>query len=1041
MRLGRVMFPVVVASLAFALVPGGANAQEGAITGTVVEEGPETPISGAAVQIQDTEIGTFAKPDGTFRIGNLEPGTYRLQVSHVGHATVTRRVDVQAGQATEITIRMSVQGIEMDEIVATVQVGAVRQRETGFDVGRINTVEAVETGAVQNFNQLINARSPNVDVLRGSGLTGMGSRVRIRGTNSLTQDNNPIIILDGVRLNNATDLEVVNFGGQTTSRLSDLNSSELQSVQVMKGPTAAALYGSEAAAGVLVLETKEGESAGNRWTVSVEQGFVSDEADYPSNYTDVTDFGVTSLDDPRISQFDAIQNPVNDRIFVEDNPFMDEDSRPFRKGWNQQYQAAFSGGQERVQYYTSGKWQRQEGTFPSNVSKRLNLRGNVNFQPTDWAQVNVNGGYVNSDLTFPDNNSIATGIGVGGQLGFPLTSFGTDPEAGPGEGVCLRDALTPETPGPNVCAGQNGMFQTTFDKLATLENREEVERFTGGVTGRVEPLPWLASSLTVGLDETHRRILRLFPFDPDRPFDDASLGDVTDSRRTNRIFTVDWGTTVNYGLTEDLGSVTSVGAQLYDKRLSQATCNGDEFPAPGVRSCGSGKVQTGSSQLIENVEVGAYAQQRFSYRDYLFATGALRIDDNSALGAEQGLIYSPSANASAVLSDMPFWNVDFVSQLRLRFAWGQASQSPGEFAADRTFVDAPAVLGGQVQTGASPSEPGNPELGPEKTEEIEAGFEAGFLNDRVSADFSYFRTNTSNVIVPKPVAPSTGFPEVRFVNLGALENEGIELLLNGRLLNKSFLTWDMTFMYSSSDPVITDLGRQAPIIFPQGAQGGSRVAGSQVFQTGFAPGSYISRVISDAERNENGEITSVTMAEGNLGDGSPRRVVGSPLPTNKQTLRTTMTLFGGDLRATTLFERTAGHQILNTTRAFRTPFIDAPQFSSFSREWALRQENATPEEQAMFERRFIAPFVEDGDWIKWREATLNYRLPPSVVSLVPSLGGATLTFGARNLATFTDFSGLDPEGNVTGASDSFVRNNFATIAVPNIWFTRLQFRF
>lgn len=1039
MRSGRAVLSVVFA--AAMLAPVSAGAQEGAITGRIVEEGSQAPIAGAAVQLRGTGIGTFAKPDGTFRIGNLEPGSYRVRVTHVGHGTVTRSVSVRSGQATEITIRMPVRGIEMDEIVATVQVGAVRQRETGFDVGQINAVEAVETGAIQNFNQLLNARAPNVDILRGSGLTGMGSRVRIRGANSLTQDNNPLIILDGVRLNNTTDLEVVNFGGQTTSRLSDLNPSELQSVQVMKGPTAAALYGSEAAAGVLVLETKEGESGGNRWTVSIEQGFVSDEADYPSTFADVTDFGVTSLDDPRISQFDAIKNPVNGRVFVEDNPFMDEDSRPFRNGWNQEYEAAFSGGQERVQYYTSGKWERQEGTFPSNVSKRLNLRGNVNFEPFSWAQVDVNGGYVNSDLAFPDNNSIASGIGVGGQLGFPLTSFGTDPEDGPGAGVCLRNALTPDTPGPNVCEGQNGLFQTTFEKLATLENREEVERFTGGFTGRVEPLPWLTSSLTVGLDETQRRILRLFPFDPDRPFDDASLGDVTDSRRTNRIFTVDWGATFDYGLGEDIGSVTSVGAQLFDKRLSQATCNGDEFPAPGVRSCGSGKVQTGSSQLIENVEAGAYAQQRFSFRDYLFATGALRIDDNSALGAEQGLIYSPSANASAVLSDMPFWNVDFISQLRLRFAWGQASQSPGEFAADRTFVDAPAVLGGQVRTGASPSDPGNPDLGPEETEEFEAGFEAGLLDDRVSADFSYFSSTTEDVIVPKPVAPSTGFPEVRFVNLGALENEGIEVTVNGRLLNESFFTWDMTFMYSSSDPVITDLGRQAPIIFPQGAQGGSRVAGSQVFQTGFAPGAYISRVITDAERNENGEITDVTMAEGNLGDGSPRRVVGSPLPTNKQTLRTTMTLFGGDLRATTLVERTAGHQILNTTRAFRTPFIDAPGFSSFSREWALRQANSTPEEQAMFERRFIAPFVEDGDWIKWREVTLNYRLPPSVVSLVPSLGGATLTFGARNLATITDFSGLDPEGNVTGASDSFVRNNFATVAIPNIWFTRLQVRF
>lgn len=1039
MRFGRLGLPAALAAVV--LTPLGVEAQQGAITGTVLEEGSESPVSGAAVQIRGTDIGTFADADGRFRLENIEAGTYRLRATHVGHEAVTRRVTVQAGQAAEVTFRMPVRGIQMDELVASVQVGAVQQRETGYDVGQINALEAVETGAIQNFSQLLNARSPSLRITRGSGMTGMGSRVRIRGTNSLTQDNNPLVVLDGIRLNNTTDLEVVNFGGQTTSRLSDLNSSELASVQVMKGPSAAALYGSEAAAGVLVLETRDGEAGETRWTFSVEQGFVSDEADYPGNYADVTDFGVTSLDDPRISQFDAIQNPVTGRVYVEDNPFMDPDSRPFRRGWNQEYAMTFSGGQEDVRYFTSGNWGQREGTFPSNVTSQLNLRGNVEFDPADWATISVNGGYVNSDLTFPDNNSIASGIGVGGQLGLPLTSFGTHPEEGPGRGVCLRDALTPDTPGPSVCEGQNGLFQTNFEKLATLENREGVERFTGSFTARVEPLSFLTSSLSVGLDETHRRILRLFPFDSDLPFGDASLGDVTDSRRVNRIFTVDWGATFRYGLADDVGSVTSVGAQLFDKRLSQATCNGDEFPAPGVRSCGSGTVQTASSQLVENVEAGAYAQQRLSYDDYLFATAALRVDDNSALGAEQGLIYSPSANASAVLSDMPFWSVGFVSQLRLRVAWGQASQSPNEFAADRTFVDAPAILDGDTRTGASPSAPGNPELGPEQTEELEAGFEAGLLDDRVSIDFSYFRSKTSDVIVPKPVAPSTGFPEVRFVNLGALENDGIELTVDARVVGESFFTWDLTFSHSTSDPVITDLGRQAPIIFPQGAQGGSRVAGSQVFQTGFAPGAYISRVITDATRNEEGEITSVTFAEGNLGDGSGRRVVGQPLPTNQQTLRSTMTLLGGDLRATTLLERTAGHQLLNTTRAFATPFIDAPQFSSFSREWAMRQAESTPEEQAMFQRRMIAPFVEEGDWIKWREVTLNYRLPPSLVSLVPSLGSASLTFGARNLATITDFSGLDPEGNVTGGSDSFVRNNFATVAVPNSWFTRLQLRF
>lgn len=1020
-----------------------AAAQEAAVRGRVVDGSTGQPTAGAAVRVRGTNLGTATNQSGDYLLPLDRAGSVELVVGKIGFRQVTRTVTVVPGDTVRADFTLEVTRIEMGEVVAVVGTEEVQRRETGTSVGMIDVAEEVDKAATSTFSDLLNARSEGLRVERASGMTGMGARVRVRGVNSLTQDNNPLVVVDGVRANNNTEFDAFGTGGQSTSRFEDLNPGEIGSIQVMKGPTAAALYGSEAAAGVLVVETRSGaRDMAPEFRLRTRQGFVDDNNDYPDTYSDITSvFGVTEVDDPRMTQFRTERNPVTGMVFLKDNPFMDPDSRPFREGHHQEYSGSVRGGVEGVSYYLSSQWQDQEGTFPSNGLSRFNGRGNFTIEPGDRITIRVNSGYVNSDLTFPNDNSIASGLGVNGMLGIPIFSFGDDPQAGPGQGICAFDALQGLEPGTTgACDGVNGNFRTTFENLATLDQGEEVERFTGSGSLEYRPVDWLTNRVTVGLDETQVRQFQLFPFDPDLPFGDASEGTITDQRGTGRVLSVDVATTATLQLSEDLSSSTSFGGQFFETREETTTCTGEEFPSDDVSSCQAAIISRGESSLLENAELGAYGRQRIGYRDHLFVTGALRVDDNSALGEEEGVIWSPSVNVSAVLNDMPFWGdgAGPLSTLRLRGAWGKASQSPDQFARDRTFRNAPTLVGGETVTGITPSDPGNPELGPERTEEFELGFDAGLLEDRIGVDFSYFHSETTDLIVPRPVAPSTTFPNPAFVNLGSLENEGIEVNLDARVLDREEVTWDLRFILSTSDPVITDLGLDAPIIFPVGAQGGSRAAGSQVFATGEAPGAYISEVVASATRNEDGEITGFELAPGNLGDGSARRVVGNPNPDNEQSLSSTLRLFG-DLRIFTLFDRVAGYELLNVTRAFRTPFITNPGFNSFSREWAFRQAESTPEEQAMFEQRILAPFVEDGTFIKWRELSASYELPTAVRDAFGlGLDRASLTVGGRNLRTWTDFSGLDPEGNVRGARDDFIRNNFAGIGIPQTWFASLQ---
>lgn len=1036
-----------VTALALVVVSHPISAQQEAVVrGQVVDASTGKPLDGVGVRIRDTQTGTLTDDDGAYELRLTRTGSVELVAGIIGYSEATRSVTLQPGESVTVDFRLRPTRIKMDALVATVGGEQIERKATGTSVGDIDASQAVDQGAVSSFSDVLNARSEGVTVERSSGMTGMGSRVRVRGVSSLTQDNNPLIVIDGVRANNNTDFDAFATGGQSTSRFDDLDPNQIESIQVMKGPTAAALYGSEASPGVIIVETRSGSMETEpEIRFRTRQAFVDDNGDYPDTYADITTaFGVTSLDDPRLDQFRAEKNSVTGTVFLVDNPFMDPDSRPFRKGHHQDYNASILGGTEGFAYYGSAAWTSQEGTFPSNNLNRFNARGNFEIQPSDIATIQLNAGYLSSDLAFPNNNSIASGLGVQGMLGVPLTSFGTDPQQGPGEGVCAMDALLGAEPGTTgACEGVNGNFSATFDKLATLDQGESVKRFTGSGSVEIQPWDWWTNRVTVGIDESQIRAHQLFPFDPERPFGDASLGSVTEQKTTATVLSFDLATTAEYSLTDEVSATTSFGAQLFEKSDRRTTCTGQEFPGTGVRSCDAAVISRGESSLLENNELGGYGRQRVNYKDYLYVTGALRVDDNTALGEEEGVIWSPSASVSAVLNDMPFWGEGLgpVTALRVRGAWGKASQSPAQFARSRTFANAPTIVDGQTVTGITPQDPGNPELGPERSEEFEFGFDAGLLDGRIGLDASYFHSETTDLIVPRPVAPSTGFPNARFVNLGSMENEGIELNLNARVLEVGPVSWDLQFIHSTSDPVITDLGLDSPIIFPVGAQGGSRAAGSQVFATGVPPGAYISRVATSATRDENGNITDFELAPGNLGDGSDRRVVGNPNPGNEQSLSTTITLFDR-LEIFTLFDRVGDADLLNVTRAFRTPFINFPTFSSFSREFAFRQVESTPEEQAMLEQRILAPFVEDGGFIKWREFSVSYELPEAVRNVF-NLGvdRAQINVGGRNLATWTDFTGLDPEGNVRGARDDFIRNNFAGIDIPQEWFASFQVAF
>jgi TonB-linked SusC/RagA family outer membrane protein len=1015
----RIALALAIVGLGLAVRPATSSAQTGVVTGRVLTDAG-TPVEGVTIQVAGTNRRAVTDADGRYTIDGLPPGAHRLLARRIGFRRVEQAASVVAAQSVTLDFRLAESAVELEEVVVSVEAGEVERKEIGTDIAHINVEAELQGAVVETFSDLLNARAANVTITPSSGLLGSGSRVRIRGTNSLIQDNNPLIVIDGVRVTNSTDLGPIGTGGQTSSRFDDLDPDEIEDIQIIKGPSATALYGSEAAPGVIVITTKRGRAGEGRageLSLTIRQGFAENPAEFPDTYENLTaDFGVTDPNDPRLAQFRIEQHPLTGDVFVVDNPLEDADSRPFSRGWFSTYDLSYRGASESASYYASVGYDDRDGLVPDNSLYRVNGRANAHFLLGSKVDLAVSTGVIVSNRRFPDDNSTASGYGVNGMLGTPANSFGTDPQGGPGRGECLREVLTgmPTT----ICDQRNGNFSATFEKLATREQGEDVTRLTGSVTLTVRPTTWLTSAVTLGLDHTDSRVFDLTPFDPDLPFGNASLGSITDHRAAARFVSADYRATAALNLTDRLSSSSTFGLQYFGRFEESTTCTGEQFPSDAVRTCDAAQINRGAASLLENVEVGGFFQQRFGLNDYVFVTGAVRIDDNSSLGDRADAIWSPSANISAVVSDMPFWAIRQVNDLRLRFAWGKASQSPGQYQADRTFQTAPVLINGVLVTGITPQNPGNPELGPERSEEFEAGLDLGVLDGRLAVTFSYYDVTTRDLIVPAPVPPSSGFPGLQFVNLGSMNSDGWELALDAQVIENSWFGWQLRYQHSTNHAVITDLGLPSPIFFPQGADGGSRAAGSQVFQTGVAPGAYVSEVIANATRAADGTITDFEFAPGNLGDGTDRRVVGQPFPTNEQSVQSVFT-FWNNLRLSALFDRAGGHQLLDVTQAFRTPFSS----SSFSREYAYREVESTPEEQAMFENRILAAFIQDADFIKLREISLSYTLPQRLVSKLGATR-ATLTVGGRNLATWTDFTGLDPEMSVRGSRDEFTQNNF-----------------
>jgi TonB-linked SusC/RagA family outer membrane protein len=882
-----------------------------------------------------------------------------LTVRRIGYQPIERQVTVGD---VNLRFAMVARAIELDQVVVTGTAGATEKRTVGNAVTQINASDVTATQPIPDLQSLIMGRASGVAILPSSGQVGTGSKIRIRGASSLSLSNEPLIYVDGVRVDNAQATGPTNqsFGSRPISRWNDFNPDDIESIEIIKGPAAATLYGTEASNGVIQIITKKGTQGKPSWNFTTRQGanwFNNPEGRIWTNY------GVDAAGDTTTIDIVDLENKRGTPIF--------------RTGNQQQYDLNVSAGSQLFRYFISGGTESSQGAERNNDLRRYNGRANLALTPNERWDINASLGYTTG------RKNIGFEAGGGGT---PWTTYFATPE--------------------NLGTDKRGFYSGPPESYYRgFQSFQDIDRFTGSIVFNNRPLTWFNQRLTFGTDQVNEDNQEIGQKNDQLATYFSELGDPTNgymqvSTRVVTYNTYDYAGTARMNFGNAFTSTTSLGAQYYSRLTRRREAYGEGFPATGLKSLHSlSYIEIDEDDRIKNSTVGLYVQEQVGWNNRLFVTGAVRGDDNSAFGANYKAAYYPKASVAYVLSEEPFWKIGFVNSLKLRAAYGQSGQQPDVFAAVRTFLPG----GGGTVT---PGDVGNADLGPERSSEIELGFDAAMLDDRLSMEFTSFHDVTTDAILTRSVAPSSGFAGFQYFNAGEVKKNGLELLLRGTPVSMENVALDLTLSLSRNSNKITNLG------------GATRIPATTYIEhrVGYPVGSWFGKKILSAQLDGAGNAINAMCSNGSGGSvacsSAPDVYLGNTTPKSEGGFQAGLTLFR-DLRINTLVDFKGGYKKLDGNRRVRCNLFYECRINYYPLEFDPRQ--VLEAQNGTSYRDFL---IRDASFTKLREVSATYTLPNSWASRA-RFSRAAVTVAGRNLHTWTKWQGLEPEASFNGGTRGY----------------------
>jgi TonB-dependent starch-binding outer membrane protein SusC len=966
-------------------LPGALTAQQptaGVITGTVTDAASRGPVPAAEVVVVGTRLGTQTNDSGTYTIAGVPAGAVHVRVQRIGYAPVERSVTVPPGGTVNVDVALTRTVVALDQVVATAT-GGTQVRQMGTSIALIDTAQ-VRGEAATNPQQILAGSTPGVTVLSNSGQPGAGGTIQLRGVNSISQGNSPLIYVDGVRVysgNTPTSAQ----GRQFVNPLNDIPASDIDHIEVVEGPSATTLYGTQASNGVIQIFTKHG-STGQHWDATISEGFNS--MGHVGPKSDPTGLGFNECRGPNLVDGTGTQYM---------DPTCPASGSWLRDGPVQQFALSTRGGAGNVNYFVAGTGNTEDGVLPVGGNRDEGLRANIGFFATPALHMDISSGIVHRKVTFvPDGNN-AAGVELNlsrrAGSGFRGTGCSPDPTV-----VCLVN-----------------------DSIFTDQSTTATDHFTTGATITYNPTDAFTNRLALGYDNNTADIVDIRPLG----YILTPLGSYSEDLWNQQLLSSDFASTYRKTLRWNLVASTSVGAQWFDSRLHDTGLGASNFAAPGTPTLTTGSVRTINSVSQQRVvNGGVFGQEVLAWRDLLFLNLGLRVDGNSAFGKSFGLQPYPKVSLSYVISDESFWHVPWIETLKLRAAMGNSGKAPGAFDAVRTWSPVAANNGQPAFTTASP---GNPDLGPERTQETEGGFDASLLRGRIGISYTYYSTHTFGALIPVQQDPSLGFSGSQLTNVGTLLNHGNTLQITGQLIERRDVDFSARANLSTTASKAGYVGG-LPITV-------DAVDRTYIVQGLPAPAYYGIKIL-----NPNAFADPIVDSNSFLGAVFPTTIM-SLAPSLRLWNRVTIDALGewdlgGHLMNATAYQNAAlSHQTWQPCYAAQAKMkaFAAGDASALNDVTALQRAKCTLNNTA----RDYSYWVESTNFFKLRSVSVSYDLPPR---LVFGWRSASITLAGRNLFTSTKYDGADPE--VTDESDNqFARRDYYNLPTYRTFIMSLRVGF
>ncbi|MGD1890967.1 MAG: SusC/RagA family TonB-linked outer membrane protein [Cyclobacteriaceae bacterium] len=1024
------------------------------VTGQVTSVDDQTPLPGVNVLEGGTTNGTITDLNGEYRV-TVTSDNPILVFSFIGFAQETVPVN---GRST-IDIAMESDTRQLSEVVVTAAGIEANKRELGYSIQNVDAEEIVQARET-NFVSALSGKVAGVQVTSSAGTPGAAAQIRIRGNKSVQGSNGPLFVIDGVPIDNSTyntadspedAVSNLGSGGVTNSnRAIDINPEDIESLTVLKGPAATVLYGIRAANGAVVITTKKGER-NTRPKISYDFGYTIDQVNkLPDLQTTFAQGGVENgvpvfepamdgfttsrswgprIADLRYTDEQTVWDPFGRIVPASDPQATNRVARAynnaedfFQTGNNATHNVSISGGTAATNYFFSVGRLDQTGVMPNSFFDRTTFRATTSSEIFENFNVTFSANYINSGGKRVQNGSNTSGV----MLGLLRTS----PNFDNGAGYLFEDGSQRSYRGGSIY--DNPYF--TVNKNFTTD---DVNRIIGYSQLSYDAFPWLNFTYRIGVDTYSDE--RLFRNDINSS--SVQVGQAINQTINSKDINSDFLMTIKKDVSESIGLNFTVGHNYFSKDVSINRIDGQGLASPGFFNIASATAVNVSEGVTRRKLYGVFGTLTLNIAEELFLNLSARNDWSSTLPEANNSFFYPAASIGWDFTNT--FNIDnpVFSYGKLRASWGQVGND-APFAVTNNGFSQSRVRDGWTTPqgvifpalGINAFNPnfllGNDQLKAETTTTFEVGADLQFFNGRVGLDVTYFDATTTDAILNIDIPSASGWQQ-RAVNSAELRNSGIEAALTANIISSGAFNYDATLNFTRIRNQVEKLAEGIPFITidPFGTQ---RIAEGEPYGI-----FYGTRFL----RDDQGRVVI------NPDDGIPfedpnEGIVGDPNPDFLLGFRNTFSYKG--FRLSFLLDIRRGGDVYNGTKGVLNNFgvgaetLDRNETVVFDGVLGQVQDDGTvvPTEQVNTMEvvkggtdggtNFYMNYgfgilteltIEDGSWIRLRDLSLNYDLPSQWLDSSP-FRGVSVGFIARNLFLITDYTGIDPETNLTGASSN-----------------------